>query len=76
MISGAKIQKKSHICKFMSRFFDDTTEQFGKPLLMILSEWVSLEYLEYLEVPEFLEVPEELDCPDFLEYLECLEYLD
>ena len=28
---------------------DDTTGQFGKPLLMILSEWVSLEYLEYLK---------------------------
>jgi len=28
---------------------DDTTEQFGKPLLMILSEWVSLEYLKYLK---------------------------
>lgn len=28
---------------------DDTTEQFGKPLLMILSEWASQEYLEYLK---------------------------
>ena len=27
---------------------DDTTAQFGKPLLMILSEWASEEYLEYL----------------------------
>ena len=27
---------------------DDTTEQFGRPLLMILSEWASLEYLDYL----------------------------
>lgn len=28
---------------------DDTTEQFGKPLLMILSEWASQEYLDYLK---------------------------
>jgi riboflavin biosynthesis pyrimidine reductase len=28
---------------------DDTTEQFGKPLLMILSERASQEYLEYLK---------------------------
>ena len=27
---------------------DDTTEQFGRPLLMILSEWASQEYLDYL----------------------------
>ena len=27
---------------------DDTAAQFGKPLLMILSEWASEEYLEYL----------------------------
>ena len=28
---------------------DNTTEQFGKPLLMILSEWVSQDYLDYLK---------------------------
>ena len=28
---------------------DDTTEQFDKPLLMILSEWASQEYLDYLK---------------------------
>ena len=28
---------------------DDVTEQFGKPLLMLLSEQVSQEYLEYLK---------------------------
>ena len=27
---------------------DDTTEQFGRPVLMILSEWASQEYLDYL----------------------------
>ena len=27
---------------------DDTTMQFGKPLLMILSEWASQDYLDYL----------------------------
>ena len=27
---------------------DNTTEQFGRPLLMILSEWASQEYLNYL----------------------------
>ena len=28
---------------------DDTTEHFGKPLVMILSEWASQEYLDYLK---------------------------
>ncbi len=28
---------------------DNTTEQFGKPLLMILSEWASQDYLDYLK---------------------------
>ena len=28
---------------------DDTTGQFGKPLLMILSEWADQEYLDYLK---------------------------
>ena len=28
---------------------DDTTKQFGRPLLMILSEWTSQEYLDYLK---------------------------
>lgn len=28
---------------------DNTIEQFGKPLLMILSEWASQEYLDYLK---------------------------
>lgn len=28
---------------------DDTTEKFGKPLLMILSEWASQDYLDYLK---------------------------
>ena len=29
---------------------DNTTDQFGKPLLMILSEWASQDYLDYLKM--------------------------
>ena len=29
---------------------DDTADQFGKPLLMILSEWASQDYLDYLKM--------------------------
>ena len=35
---------------------DDTTEQFGKPLLMILSEGTSQEYLDYLKSKRIREI--------------------